>query len=328
MPHTITPANPFKPARSHLSCVHPFSGFSSTISLYPKILTLLLLASAPLKAEPSFTEIPGKRKNLQSPAIKEASGLACSPTDPSFLWVINDSGNTNKIHLINTDGTSRGSVSVKNVRNRDWEDLSSFSINGKPHLLIANTGDNAARQTTYTLHIVREPELPAHGRIIAGEVPLAWQVTFSLPGNTSADIEAVAVDQKAGEILFVTKRQKPAILYSVPLAPRKKPSIAKKICEVVIKAPALSLVPFRNQPSGMDISKDSSTAAIITYYGIFLFHRDDSQTWAEAFSKRPESLGAHHLPQAESVAFSPSGKNIYAISEGANTPIVIWQSAN
>lgn len=76
----------------------------------------------------------------------------------------------------------------------------------------------------------------------------------------------------------------------------------------------------------MDISTDNSTAAVITYYGIFLFHKSDQQTWAEAFSKRPEGLPYHGLRQAESVAFSKNSKSIYAISEGVNSPILRWQA--
>lgn len=289
---------------------------------------LLLLGTTLANAEPSFQRIEGKPETLRSPAIHEASGLACSPTDPSFLWIINDSGGTNKIHLTNTDGSLRGSVSIEGAVNKDWEDLASFSFRGKPHLLIADTGDNAAQRGSYTLYIVREPALPTDGKSLAGAIPLAWKRIFTLPGGVSADIESVAVDEKAGEILILTKRIKPAILFSIPLSPQITATIAEQVSKVIIKAPALPLVPFRNQPTGLDLASDSSTAAVITYYGIFLFHKKESETWQQAFSKRPESLGAHSLTQAESVAFSRDGKNLFAISEGVNSPIIHWRAVD
>lgn len=83
-----------------------------------------------------------ERPKIQSPAIKEASGLAISPTDAAFMWVINDSGAAPELHLAGTDGTDRGKVTLKGVKNIDWEDLASFTLDGKPYLLVADTGDN------------------------------------------------------------------------------------------------------------------------------------------------------------------------------------------
>lgn len=280
-----------------------------------------------MNAEPLFKKIQGEAHTVKSRVIREASGLAGSPTDPDFLWIINDSGGSREIHLAKTDGTSCGSVSIKGAKNRDWEDLASFTLNGKPHLLIADTGDNFARRENYSFYIVEEPPLPSEGKSIHGEIPLAWKISFTLPEAASADIEAVAVDEQAGKIFLLTKRLAPAILYAISLAPKNEPKIAEKIGEVVIKAPTLPLVPYRNQPTGMDISKDNSTAAVITYYGIFLFPKNNPETWAEAFSKRPQGLGFLGLLQAESVAFSEDGKKLYAISEGVNSPILRWRIA-
>lgn len=76
----------------------------------------------------------------------------------------------------------------------------------------------------------------------------------------------------------------------------------------------------------MDISSENHIAAVITYYGIFLFHRGETETWAQAFSKRPTSLPPHGLPQAESIALSRDAQSIFAISEGIKTPIIRWHA--
>ena len=102
---------------------------------------------------------------IQSPAITEASGLAISPTHPDFMWVINDSGGSPDIHLLGTDGSERGKLTVKGVKNIDWEDLASFTLDGNPYLLVADTGDNNAKRETRTFYILREPTLPAEGKI-------------------------------------------------------------------------------------------------------------------------------------------------------------------
>jgi hypothetical protein len=106
----------------------------------------------------------------------------------------------------------------------------------------------------------------------------------------------------------------------VPLLPAKN-AIARKIGTTATKAPGIVSIAFANQPTGLDISSCNRMAAIVTYYGVFLFRRVEKDTWADAFGKNPEHLGAHGLQQAEAVAFSRDGKSIFAVSEKANSPI-------
>lgn len=268
-----------------------------------------------------------ERPKIQSPAIKEASGLAISPTNPDFMWVINDSGGTPDLHLVGTDGTDRGKVTLKGVKNIDWEDLASFSLDGKPYLLVADTGDNNAKRDSRTFHILREPTLPAAGKTLAETVLPVWQIGFRYEGGPR-DCEAVAVDANAGKILFLSKRTNPPEVYELPLRPPKKPGLltARAVGRTSVKSPGGDLVGFSNQPTGLDITADGSLAAVITYYGVFLFPRTSAETWAEAFSKQPVLLPPHLLGQAESVAFSKDGKTIFAISEGRASPVARYQS--
>lgn len=288
----------------------------------PACLTLATLS-------PGFASefVPvAERPKIQSPAIKEASGLAISPTNPDFMWVVNDSGGTPDIHLVGTDGTDRGKVTLKGVKNIDWEDIASFTLDGKPYLLVADTGDNNAKRESRVFHIVREPALPAAGKNLAGNVVPAWQIQFRYEGGPR-DCESVAVDAKAGKILFITKRTIPPEVYELPLREPKKRGIltARPIGRTSVKSPGGKLLTFSNQPTGLDITADGSLAAVVTYYGIFLFPRSPGESWAEAFAKKPAALPPHLLGQAESVAFSKDGKTIFAISEGRASPIARYR---
>lgn len=286
---------------------------------------ILLLAIGTLAAEPSF-RLQADPAKLASRAVTEASGLAVSPTDAGFLWMINDSGGTPEIHLSGTDGTSRGSVKIADAKNTDWEDLAAFSLGGEPYLLIADIGDNASKRSSCTLYIVHEPTLPADGKSVSGEIPIAWEISFSYEDGPR-DCEAVAVDAKGGKIILVNKRTEIPGVYELPLRPGKNP-VARKIGTTATKASGISFpIPFGNQPTGMDISADNRMAAIVTYLGVFLFKREQDETWADALARRPEFLGAHGLAQAESVAFSRDGKRIFAVSEKANSPIARFDAA-
>ena len=263
---------------------------------------------------------------IQSPAVNEASGLAVSPKDDRFLWTLNDSGGKPELYLLNTDGTDRGKVKVANTSNVDWEDIASFTLDGKSYLLIADTGDNKAVRKSCTLHILREPALPADGQKLEGTVATEWHVDFTYDGGPR-DCESVAVVR--GKIILISKRTQPPEVYELPLrAPAKKGALVlSPIGKTSVESPAGTLIPFGNQPVGMNISEDETIAAVVTYYGVFLFPRKPEESWADAFSHKPTPLGPHSLAQAESVAFSKDGKSIYVVSEGRNSPIATYQSS-
>jgi hypothetical protein len=265
---------------------------------------------------------------MEVPAIREASGLAVSRHDPEFLWVINDSGADAGIHLIKSDGASRGMVTLKNARNVDWEDLASFTMNGKSFLLVADTGDNEAKRDICTLYILREPAIPATGETLKATVSAAWSIRFRYEGGPR-DCESVAVDAVAKKILLLSKRTDPPELHELPLLPTKENGtlVTRKIGTSRVAAPIDSMIPFRNQPTAMDISADGSLAAVLTYYGVFVFPKKPGEEWSEAMARKPVTFDPHGLAQAESIAVSEDNNTIFVISEGRKSPIVRYRKS-
>jgi hypothetical protein len=278
-------------------------------------------------AEPAngFQRLPVGAK-IQSSAIAEASGVAFSPTDPGFLWIINDSGSAAEIHLAGTDGSDRGKALIQGAQTIDWEDLAAFKLDGKSYLLVADTGDNKAARERCTFYVIREPNLPPPGKMLNLTLKPAWQVDFRYEDGPR-DCESVAVDAAAGKILFLSKRTKPPELYELPLRAAKKSGVqvARKIGQTSVRAPVR--LPFGDQPTGMALSADGSQAAVITYVGVFHFPRAATETWIEAFAKPGMMLAPHGLPQAEAVAFAPDGQTLVALSEGKHASIQIYRNA-
>ena len=201
---------------------------------------------------PAFTRVkPGA--TLQSPAVTEASGLAASPTAADALWLINDSGSPAVLHLAGTDGSDRGSVALRDIRNTDWEDLASFTLGGKSYLLVADTGDNTSTRPECLLHIVAEPAPPAAGKKLDDTVSPAWTIRFRYEDGPR-DCESVAVDEKAGKILLISKRTTPPVIYELPLKPDGKDLVtAKKIGTIATPFPVGNPpIPFAAQPTGFD----------------------------------------------------------------------------
>jgi len=260
---------------------------------------------------------------LESAQVTEASGLAASSRGDGFLWMLNDSGGQPELYLAGTDGTDRGSVQVEGVRNIDWESLDSFTWEGKPWLLIADVGDNEARRESCSLWIVPEPELPGAGKKLAGSLKPGWTIQFRYPDGPR-DCEAVAVDAVRGKIILITKRTVPPEVYELPLAPGKRGTlVAERVGQTEVRPPRGGLPhPYGAQPTGMGISPDGSVAAVLSYIAVFLFPRSPEESWAEAFARAPVVLQRHGLTQAEALAFSRDGKELFVVSEGRRSPLV------
>ncbi|MFC7337550.1 hypothetical protein ACFQY0_10210 [Haloferula chungangensis] len=271
------------------------------------------------------TETAGNPVRLRDHQITEASGLAVSRRDPELLWVINDSGAAAIVHLTDTQGMARGSLTLKGVKNTDWEDLAAFTFDGKAQLLIADTGDNNARREHVTLHIIAEP------RPTMPEAPLGlslkpdWSIRFRYEEGPR-DCEGVAIDSNSQSILLVTKRDKQPAIYQLPLRKSKAGEVltAKRLGPIApLLLPVRTLPhPYATQPTALDISADGRLAAVLTYRGVYLFRRLPKESWAQAFAKAPEVLGAHGLSQAEALAFSPDGHTIFVTSEGKRPRLV------
>jgi hypothetical protein len=260
--------------------------------------------------------------SLQSAELREASGLASSPGGKDFLWLINDSGSPAEIHLTGTDGSDWGKVALSQTKNIDWEDLDSFLLDGKPYLLVADSGDNAGKRPECVLYIVPEPALPEAGKRLTGEAKAAWTIRFRYEDGPR-DCESVAVDAQAGKILLLSKRSSPPMLYELPLKPAtEEVQTAKRIGEIPKTLPAgFPPIPFGTQPTGMNIAPDGSAAAVVTYYGVFLFPRSSGETWGKAFARPPVELEPHRMGQVESVAFSRDGSILRLVAEGGKSPV-------
>jgi hypothetical protein len=279
-----------------------------------RLLSFILIGLLPLTAE----EI----SKIQSPAITEASGLALSSANPDFLWTHNDSGGSPQVHLLGSDGSDRGQVTITGCSITDWEDLASFTLAGENYLLIADTGDNEGRRPSASLIIIAEPKLPSAGKRLEITVTPAWQIQFTYPGGPQ-DCEAVAVDAHTGKIILISKRTKPPQVYELPLSPPKSaaPLSAVLIGKTAVVSRTMPFLPYGNQPTGFDISADGKLAAVITYSEIFLFRRQLNESWATALAGKPTALSPHRLKQAEAVAISKDGKTVYAVSEGERSPM-------
>ena len=281
-------------------------------------LLLCVVACAPPSLP--FSRLAGLITNGH---LDEISGLAASHVHEDVLWVINDGGNPAELHAINRRGRVLARFPVRGARNIDWEDLASFSWQGKHYLLVADTGDNGGRRKDIALHVFEEP-----ATLDGGELEPAWTIRARWPDGPR-DCEAVAVDAAAGQILLVSKKRSPPDLFTLPLAQSRGTREARRIGRLA-GVPQASAELRRNDPTlaklfpyvtAADLSPDGQTLAVLTYGSVLFYRRTPGEDWGIAVARMPEAHDVPLIPQAEALAWSAGGAGLYATGEFKPAPL-------
>ncbi|MEM7259030.1 MAG: hypothetical protein AAF404_16760 [Pseudomonadota bacterium] len=268
---------------------------------------------------------------LQDPHLGELSGLARAEQHDDVLWAINDSGNPSLLYAI----TPTGKVTGRHVlpfKNRDWESLDSFSINGQSWLLVADTGDNLKRHQFSTLYFVPEPDSITTGKSTKLNRKQIKVVRFQYQGGPQ-NVEAVAVSVADNAIYLIAKNAATPALFSLPLDTAMNADSAMVATNVGQIHP-LSFT--RNDraierllagrlllgPTGLDISSDEQLAVVSNYRHVYLFRKQQGENWADALQHKPAIIATHRMAQSESVAFGADATVVVG-SEGMQAPLLV-----
>ena len=272
-------------------------------------VALLLLLRVPASSADPETPARGRGRviaTLASDQVKESSGLARGLANPGVFWTLNDSGDGPRLYAFGADGTARGVADLEGpgVRNVDWEDISSFIEDGRPFLLVADTGDNHFERNVYTLYVVPEPDLAAAGG--SASVTPSRTIRFRYEDG-SHDCEAVAIDPSTGAAYLVTKVWSgKAGIYTVAC----RESTDDEPCRAVAVAKT-NLA----RATGMEFSADGLRAIVVTLGDAFEFERTPEETWNDAFARKPRRVDLPHRKQGESICYGSDDATLYLTSE-------------
>lgn len=281
-----------------------------------------LLFGATACAEPHSDdrfEITGTLANIK---INEASGIQAGSHGVFYLH--NDQ--KRDVFVINEAGHNLGSFKLDGAKSRDWEDITRIPNDGAPLLVIADTGDNKARRDEVQLYFFAEPAEGDYDK----DHGVTHRLTVTYPDG-SRDVESLAYDSSSGDILLLSKRDRPPHLYRLPLdkALVEEELEAEFLTEVPTLRPPTSQDllaspkrgPWVSQPTALDISPDGRTAALLTYRSLYIYRRDEGESWAEAFQKKPEEFLGPPGTHDEAVGFSLDGESVYVTTERRPAPI-------
>ncbi len=276
------------------------------------------------------------RGNIQSPQVRELSGLAAILGERDKYWAINDSGNQPQLFALDGNGAHLAAINLP-LRNRDWEDLSSYAYNGENWVAVAETGDNVERHRVSTIYIFKQPDL----NNLPSELELFKRIDFTYQDGRR-NVESMAVSPNEGKIYLIAKDGADPGIYTLPLVAGHHPIASEKLIATRVGQLA-ELYPTKDdvwwerlfaarilyEATAADISADNRTAVVANYRHVYLFKRRSAESWADAFSRKPEVLSSHRVQQSEAVVFSAGSEDgteeVIVSSEGVNAPLLAIQ---
>lgn len=225
--------------------------------------------------------------------LKEISGIAYSN---NLLYTIEDSGNPNEVVVIDTLGKIIKTISVTNIENTDWEDV---TFDNKGNLYIGDFGNNDNVRKDLAIHKINHSDLQNN------EVKTAYKVTFDYPEQTDFppkkkdllfDVEAF-FEYDNHFYLFTKNRSKgfngTSYIYKIPnTSGHHQAKLIKKIktcgdyhnCAITSAA----------------ISPDGSKFVLLSHSKVWLFE-DYSQV--DITTGRMTELDIKHYSQKEAICF-------------------------
>jgi hypothetical protein len=255
---------------------------------------------------------------LQSPDLKETSGLAVSAKNPGTLWLNNDSGDSARVFAVSPEGVLRGIAPLEGATAIDWEDIAigPGPTAKSPFLYVGDIGDNGASRPNIVVYRVAEPTVIGDG----GTTPLTGvdALTFTYPDGAH-DAEALMVDPRSGEIYIIIKQLAggPAAVYRAPAG------LAGGSTTMLTKVGEISLPrgPLVFAVTASDISRDGRVIGLRTYGGVRLWTLGPKQAVMDALAAKPCDGPIPLEPQGESIGLKPDGRGYFTVSEGAGVPL-------
>ncbi|WP_154662523.1 hypothetical protein [Solimonas flava] len=264
---------------------------------------------------------------IDDPALPEISGCAASHRHPGWLWLHNDSGNAPRLFAVDDRGRVQARVAIDGVAAGDWEDIARYDGADGPMLAIADTGDNFALRRELSVLLLPEPEA---GTTHAAP---ARRIRFRYPDGPR-DLEAMAVDAAAGQILLLDKRRPPATLYALALAGPDEQT-AQRLATVPDWWPepptpveTIGASRYRGAATAMDLSPDGRRLAVLNDTHWQVYARQSGESWARALQRAPRSgrLPRQGLPMRdtiyEALCWDAAGAGLWISGERLPAPLI------
>lgn len=242
--------------------------------------------------------------SIKDPQVNESSGLAVSRATPGVFYTHNDSGDTARFFRFDRAGTVTGVFSLKGVTARDWEDMASQVVEGKPYLYLADIGDNG--RVHPSIKVYRVPEPTGEGRELAEFE--TYELTYP---DGKHDCEALFVQPKVGAIHLVSKdRGEGTWAYKLPAPKRSGTFVLTRLGRISFEPAG----PGGEMVTGADVSPNGRHVVLRTYRDALEF--DVTGQFDRWFRAKARRVVTANEAQGEAIAYSIDNKVLLTSTEG------------
>lgn len=252
-----------------------------------------------------------------SKLLSESSGIE-QLNYSNDLWMINDHGNANKLYRVSTDGKIVNTITVKGVKNEDWEDLTS---DGASRLFIGEFGNNKNNRKDLAVYCVNLNEIQ-NNEVVPEIIHFTLEDQEAFPpkkSNRNYDIEAFFYAQN--HLYLFTKNRSSKFdgttkLYKLNASPGHHVAQLigqytlcddKKDCKVTSAA----------------ISPDGKEFALLTHNSVYLV-----SAFTTDFKKgKLRQYPLKHNSQKEAICYSTDGSKLFITDErhkGEGGNLYVW----
>jgi hypothetical protein len=272
------------------------------------VVYAVLSVSCGLAAQGPRFSAARKASVVQTPLIKEASGIVASRKNVGVLWIHNDSGDGPRLYAVGVDGRLLGVYTVTGAQARDWEDIAAGPgpDPNQSYLYIGDIGDNNARYPSVRVYRVVEPDVNALQSFSEKPTTTVETIELTYPDGPK-DAETLLVDPQTKDIYIVAKRE---LFCRVYMAAYPQPTTPMTMTHVATLPWALAV--------GGDVSPDGRYVIVRSLHNASLWTRPKGEPLWKAFRNGKVDLPLANEPQGEAIAFDAAGRGYFTISEMSN----------
>jgi hypothetical protein len=255
---------------------------------------VLLLASVGLLSCQQSSELLATIYSLPK-SLKEVSGIVYSTAD-SILWTLEDSGNANVLYGLNSKGMIAKTVTVKNIKNIDWEDITKDK---EGNLYIGDFGNNENERQNLCIYKIDKKSLNNENAVPVYKISFFYPEQKKFPPKKKElfyDVESF-FEFKNSFYLFTKNRSKgfdgSVFIYKVPnkAGMQKAQLIAGfKTCDDYDNCAITSAA----------ISPDQTKVVLLSHSKIWLFENFSSDDFLAGIRTETE---LQHYSQKEAICF-------------------------
>ena len=245
--------------------------------------------------------------NLARTDLLEISGVAASRINPGILYIHDDSGNPNQVYLTDGTGADKGTLTLTQVGNRDWEDIAvgPGPVAGVSYVYVGDIGDNDSKYSSVFVYRFPEPDLTGKTMPYVADINSVDIIELKYPDGP-ANAETLMVDPLTRDIYIASKQSNLSKIY-VARYPQSTTS-------VTTMTPVVEL--YFNKATGGDISPDGTEILLRSNELIWYWKLPAGMSIPDGLMTQPEVAPyANNEPQGEGIGFAADNSGYYTDTE-------------